>query len=390
MLLIICNTFNFNYFNYFLIMGVELGYDQLDKGNVVYLKYPFSPYFLCSKDTKHRQKYDSNVKFNKYFSTYENKYSLKINNFLVLPNFNKIFDYYFNYHKNNNNNNNNDSNKNSENLHITNDTLSLSFESTKRSIKNIIFSINPCIKLHINSMFSLYYQKFYADKNQNFLFFNKLNSQNTKNIYDFFPSLVPVKLIGVKFDKNFSSKNFDYNVKFSLNDLKDYESNLKLRQSLNFFIEKSMDFGKVCVNNSFTLKNSYIFHTNYPSFPHLLSSFSHINSKILSMDINKGTSPGKFYVQNLTTLRLNELKFLERFYILKYLNPFFSLETFYLDSKHEENWLRNRVKFIYSFGFSLMFQDKFYLDFSLFSGASKNIGIKKKFINSIRFKLNKS
>ncbi len=124
------------------------------------------------------------------------------------------------------------------------------------------------------------------------------------------------------------------------------------------------------------------------NYNHLFSNY-HIKSKIVDMlieqknnEINNGNN---FYIQNITSLRLSELPIIRYFDLTKKIMPYFSLESIFIPRKSSN--FKDFFKFIYNFGISLQLKDNLFVDFSFLTGASKNISIKKKYINSFRIKL---
>ena len=101
-----------------------------------------------------------------------------------------------------------------------------------------------------------------------------------------------------------------------------------------------------------------------------------------SNEINNGN---KFYIQNTTTFRMSELPIIRYFDLTKKIMPYFSLESIFIPRKSSN--FKDFFKFIYNLGISVQLKDSLFVDFSFLTGATKNISIKKKYINSFRIKL---
>ena len=99
-------------------------------------------------------------------------------------------------------------------------------------------------------------------------------------------------------------------------------------------------------------------------------------------EINNGNN---FYIQNTTFLRVSDLPIIRNFDLTKKIMPYFALESIFIP-RNSSNF-KDFFKFIYNFGISLHLKDRLFVDFSFLTGATKNISIKKKYINSFRIKL---
>lgn len=369
--------------------GFQLGYDQLDNGEKIYLKKSLKYYGkLINKITKQDLPNETSIiKFNKINSSTGSKYALKFKNFFFF----KMNQYSYNHHpkkkfKNSTNTNHSQNNSDSE----TNNIYRFNLEIAKKSkiIKSINFNMTPLITISLNNFFKLKYGNYEGSRNQTILFNNKINNIE----YDFssiFPSMLPYKRLGMTINKNFiHSENFMENFNISYNKIFDYESNLKLSTIVkSFHLFKFGDYFNANFYNEFIIKKSFIFSKKV-KINHVFSNYF-IKSKLIDMYIeqkNKEINNGNnFYIQNITSIRFNELPILKWFELTKRIYPYVSLESFFIP-KYSLNF-REFFKFIYNFGFSFNIKDNLFIDFSILTGASKNINIKKKFINSFRIKL---
>ena len=362
--------------------GLQLGYDQLDNGEKIYLKKPLKYYGkLINKITKQDLPNETSIiKFNKINSSTGSKYALKFKNFFFFKmNNNRHPKKKF---KNNNTNNNSEIE--------TNNIYRFNLEIAKKTkiIKSINFNMTPLIKISLNNLFKLKYGNYEGSRNQTILFNNKIN--NTE--YDFssiFPSMLPYKRFGITINKNFiHSENFMENFRISYNKIFDYEHNLKLSTIVKYFHSfKFSDYFNANLYNEFIIKKSFIFFKKV-KINHVFSNYF-IKSKLIDMFIeqknNEINNGNNFYIQNITTIRFNELPILKWFDITNKIYPYVSLESFFIP-KYSFN-IKEFFKFIYNFGFSFNIKENLFIDFSILTGASKNINIKKKFINSFRIKL---
>lgn len=396
--------------------GLQLGYDQLDNGDKIYAKIPLRFYGnFISKITKQNMPDEKTIlKFYKFSSSSGNKYALKFNNFFYFK-LNQETPYKKrankNYNQNNNNNTNNQNkenimnsskDKNEENIKsddnntsntITDKIYRFNLEIAKKSkiINSINFEMNPLLKISLNSLLKLKYGNYHGSNNQPILFNNLIT--NNKSQYDFssiFPSMVPYKRLGLSLNKNFysSSKNNLHCLKFSFNKIFDYENNIKLSNILKSnYIFNFSNICNILFSNELIVKKSFIFSKKI-KYNHLFSNY-HIKSKIIDMlieqknnEINNGNN---FYIQNISFFRFFELPIFKYFELTKKIMPYFSLESIFIPRKSSN--FKDFFKFIYNFGISLQLKESLFIDFSFLTGATKNINIKKKHINSFRIKL---
>ena len=404
--------------------GIQLGYDQLDNGEKIYAKIPLSFYGkFIDKITKQNIPGEKTfLKFYKYSFSSENKQAFKFKNFFyfklnqeTLYNNNKKRTTKNNIIDNNNSCNNKTTdekkllepdkikeegktgcdccNNNNNTDGIKDKIYRLNVELSKKSkiINCINFEMNPLLKLSLNNLIKFKYGCYQGSSHQPVLFNNIIS--NNKEQYDFssvFPSMIPYKRIGVSFNKNFYSSTLRnmHNLKISYNKILNYESNIKISNILKSnYIFNFQNFCNILFSNELTIKKSFVFFqkTNYN---HLFSNY-HIKSKILDMlveqksnEINNGN---KFYIQNTTTFRMSELPIIRYFDLTKKIMPYFSLESIFIPRKSSN--FKDFFKFIYNLGISVQLKDSLYVDFSFLTGATKNISIKKKYINSFRIKL---
>ena len=398
--------------------GIQIGYDQMDNGEKIYAKIPLKFYgkFISAISKQNIPNEKSVLKFYKHSSSSGNKYALKFHNFFyfkinqeTLNNHNKIRSI-----KNNNDkinkivkdNKKEDSDKNeiqkeSSNNEINSSSLSSScdniykfnLEIAKKSkiINSINFEMSTLLKVSLDNLIKLKYGNYHGSNYQPILFNNKLS--NNKTQYDFstiFPSMIPYKRFGISFNTSFynSNKNNIHNLKISYNKICDYESNIKFSNILKSnYIFNVYNFCKVLFYNELFIKKSFVFFKKV-KYNHLFSNY-HIKSKIVDMSIeqknNEINNGNNFFIQNVSYFRLCELPILKHFEIFKKIMPYFSFESFFIPRKSSN--FKDFFKFIYNFGVSLQLKDSLFVDFSFFTGATKNISIKKKYINSFRIKL---
>ena len=396
--------------------GLQLGYDQLDNGDKIYAKIPLRFYGnFISKITKQNMPDEKTIlKLYKFSSSSGNKYALKFNNFFYFK-LNQETPYKKRLNKNINQNNNNNTNcqnkenimnsnkdKNEENIKsddnntsntITDKIYRFNLEIAKKSkiINSINFEMNPLLKISLNSLLKLKYGNYHGSNNQPILFNNLIT--NNKSQYDFssiFPSMVPYKRLGLSLNKNFysNSKNNLHCLKFSFNKIFDYENNIKLSNILKSnYIFNFSNICNILFSNELIVKKSFIFSKKI-KYNHLFSNY-HIKSKIIDMlieqknnEINNGNN---FYIQNISFFRFFELPIFKYFELTKKIMPYFSLESIFIPRKSSN--FKDFFKFIYNFGISLQLKESLFIDFSFLTGATKNINIKKKHINSFRIKL---
>ena len=398
--------------------GIQIGYDQMDNGEKIYAKIPLKFYgkFISAISKQNIPNEKSVLKFYKHSSSSGNKYALKFHNFFyfkinqeTLNNHNKIRSI-----KNNNDkinkivkdNKKEDSDKNeiqkeSSNNEINSSSLSSScdniykfnLEIAKKSkiINSINFEMSPLLKVSLNNLIKLKYGNYHGSNYQPILFNNKLS--NNKTQYDFstiFPSMIPYSRFGLSFNTSFynSNKNNIHNLKISYNKIFDYESNIKFSNILKSnYIFNVYNFCNILFCNELFIKKSFVFLKKV-KYNHLFSNY-YIKSKIVDMSIeqknNEINNGNNFFIQNVSYFRLSELPIFKHFELFKKIMPYFSFESFFIPRKSSN--FKDFFKFIYNFGVSLQLKDSLFVDFSFFTGATKNISIKKKYINSFRIKL---
>lgn len=396
--------------------GIQLGYDQLDNGEKIYAKIPLKFYgkFISKITQQNIQDEKSILKFYKYSSSSGSKYALKFHNFFYfklnqenLNNHNKKrTNKYIQNNINNNNNakiekkneeiskeSNNPSYNNTDNIANTDKIYRFNFEIAKKSkiINSINFEMNPLLKISLNNFIKLKYGNYHGSNNQPILFNNLIS--NNKTQYDFssiFPSMIPYKRFGFSFNKSFynNSNNNIHNLKLSFNKIFEYESNIKLSNILKSnYIFNFFNICNILFTNEFVVKKSFVFLKKM-KYSHIFSNY-HIKSKIVDMSIeqknNEINNGNNFYIQNITFFRLYELPILKYFDLTKKIMPYFSLESFFIPRKSTN--FKDFFKFIYNFGVSLQLKESLFIDFSFLTGATKNISIKKKHLNSFRIKL---
>ena len=396
--------------------GIQLGYDQLDNGEKIYAKIPLKFYgkFISKITQQNIQDEKSILKFYKYSSSSGSKYALKFHNFFYfklnqenLNNHNKKrTNKYIQNNINNNNNakiekkneeiskeSNNPSYNNTDNIANTDKIYRFNFEIAKKSkiINSINFEMNPLLKISLNNFIKLKYGNYHGSNNQPILFNNLIS--NNKTQYDFssiFPSMIPYKRFGFSFNKSFynNSNNNIHNLKLSFNKIFEYESNIKLSNILKSnYIFNFFNICNILFTNEFVVKKSFVFLKKM-KYNHIFSNY-HIKSKIVDMSIeqknNEINNGNNFYIQNITFFRLYELPILKYFDLTKKIMPYFALESFFIPRKSTN--FKDFFKFIYNFGVSLQLKESLFIDFSFLTGATKNISIKKKHLNSFRIKL---
>ena len=407
--------------------GIQIGYDQLDNGEKIYFKLPLNFYGKCiSKITKQNIPEEKSIlKFYKHSSSSGNKYAFKFKNFFyfklnqeTMNNKNKKL-----YKNNNNNIDNNKDNKDKINNIVTknnsietnkNDNeckkesncvccdsdntikdkiyrFNLEIAKKSKIINSINFEMNPLLKISLNNLLKFKYGNYHGSSKQPVLFNNIIS--NNKEHYDFssiFPSMIPYKRFGFSFNKNFysSTQRNLHNLKISYNKIFEYESNIKLSNILKSnYIFNIQNFCNILFSNELLIKKSFVFLKKI-KYNHLFSNY-HIKSKIVDMlieqknnEINNGNN---FYIQNTTFLRVSDLPIIRNFDLTKKIMPYFALESIFIP-RNSSNF-KDFFKFIYNFGISLHLKDRLFVDFSFLTGATKNISIKKKYINSFRIKL---
>ena len=363
--------------------GIKLGYDQLDNGEKIYAKFPLKFYGkFISKITKQNIPEEKSVlKFYKLSSSSGNKYAFKFNNF-----------FYFKLNQDLHKKKLNDNNKEKETKE-DNKIYKFNFEIAKKSkiINSLNFYMNPMIKITMNNFMKLKYGNYFGSHNQPLLFNDTISNNTNKTQYDFssvFSSMIPYKRIGISFNKNFSSENNIHNLKLSYNKILEYESNIKLSNILrSSYVFNFLNYFNILFSNEFIVKKSFVFQKKV-KYNHIFSNY-HIKSKIVDMQMEQKTNEinngNNFYIQNLTFLRFFDLPILKHFEITKKIMPYFSLESFFIPRKSSN--FKDFFKLIYNVGVSFQIKENLFVDFSFFAGATKNISIKKKHINSFRIKL---
>jgi len=394
--------------------GIQLGYEQMDNGEKIYAKIPLRFYekFISAISKQNIPNQKSVLKFYKHSSSSGNKYALKFHNFFYfkinqesLNNHNKIRSIKNNNDKNkiikdnkkedcNKNENQNETNNNEINSSSSCDNIyKFNLEIAKKSkiINSINFEMSPLLKVSLNNLIKLKYGNYHGSNYQPILFNNKLS--NNKTQYDFstiFPSMIPYRRFGLCFNTSFynDNKNNAHNLKISYNKIFDYESNIKFSNILKSnYIFNVYNFCSILFYNELFIKKSFVFLKKV-KYNHLFSNY-HIKSKIVDMSIeqknNEINNGNNFFIQNVSYLRLCELPLFKHFELFKKIMPYFSFESFFIPRKSSN--FKDFFKFIYNFGVSLQLKDNLFVDFSFFTGATKNISIKKKYINSFRIKL---
>lgn len=394
--------------------GIQLGYDQMDNGEKIYAKIPLRFYekFISAISKQNIPNQKSVLKFYKHSSSSGNKYALKFHNFFYfkinqesLNNHNKIRSIKNSNDKNkiikdnkkedcNKNENQNETNNNEINSSSSYDNIyKFNLEIAKKSkiINSINFEMSPLLKVSLNNLIKLKYGNYHGSNYQPILFNNKLS--NNKTQYDFstiFPSMIPYRRFGLCFNTSFynDNKNNAHNLKISYNKIFDYESNIKFSNILKSnYIFNVYNFCNILFYNELLIKKSFVFLKKV-KYNHLFSNY-HIKSKIVDMSIdqknNEINNGNNFYIQNVSYFRLCELPLFKHFELFKKIMPYFSFESFFIPRKSSN--FKDFFKFIYNFGVSLQLKDNLFVDFSFFTGATKNISIKKKYINSFRIKL---
>ena len=394
--------------------GIQLGYDQMDNGEKIYAKIPLRFYekFISAISKQNIPNQKSVLKFYKHSSSSGNKYALKFHNFFYfkinqesLNNHNKIRSIKNSNDKNkiikdnkkedcNKNENQNETNNNEINSSSSYDNIyKFNLEIAKKSkiINSINFEMSPLLKVSLNNLIKLKYGNYHGSNYQPILFNNKLS--NNKTQYDFstiFPSMIPYRRFGLCFNTSFynDNKNNAHNLKISYNKIFDYESNIKFSNILKSnYIFNVYNFCNILFYNELLIKKSFVFLKKV-KYNHLFSNY-HIKSKIVDMSIdqknNEINNGNNFYIQNVSYFRLCELPLFKHFELFKKIMPYFSFESFFIPRKSSN--FKDFFKFIYNFGVSLQLKDNLFVDFSFFTGATKNISIKKKYIKSFRIKL---
>jgi len=394
--------------------GIQLGYEQMDNGEKIYAKIPLRFYekFISAISKQNIPNQKSVLKFYKHSSSSGNKYALKFHNFFYfkinqesLNNHNKIRSIKNNNDKNkiikdnkkedcNKNENQNETNNNEINSSSSCDNIyKFNLEIAKKSkiINSINFEMSPLLKVSLNNLIKLKYGNYHGSNYQPILFNNKLS--NNKTQYDFstiFPSMIPYRRFGLCFNTSFynDNKNNAHNLKISYNKIFDYESNIKFSNILKSnYIFNVYNFCNILFYNELFIKKSFVFLKKV-KYNHLFSNY-HIKSKIVDMSIeqknNEINNGNNFFIQNVSYFRLCELPLFKHFELFKKIMPYFSFESFFIPRKSSN--FKDFFKFIYNFGVSLQLKDNLFVDFSFFTGATKNISIKKKYINSFRIKL---
>ena len=371
--------------------GIRMGYDQLDNGKKIYAKFPLKFYGkFISKITKQNiPAQETYFKIYKLSSSAGNKYAFKFNNFFYF----KLYQESLNKRKNNNKEQNNENKKEEKEEELKQGKIyRFNLEIAKKSkiINSLNFELSPLIKITMNNFLKLKYGNYYGSNKQP-LIFNNIITDNNKSKYDFssiFPSMIPYKRIGFSLNKNFSNENNIHNLKLAYNKIFEYESNIKLSNIIkSIYILNFSNYFKILFSNEFTVKKSFVFHKKV-KFNHIFSNY-HIKSKIVDMQMeqknNEINNGNNFYIQNITHLRFFDLPIIRHFELAKKIMPYFSLESFFIPRKSSN--FKDFFKLIYNIGVSFQIKENLFVDFSFFTGATKNISIKKKHINSFRIKL---
>ena len=392
--------------------GIQIGYEQLDNGEKIYAKIPLRFYgkFISAISKQNIPNQKSVLKFYKHSSSSGNKYALKFHNFFYfkinqesLNNRNKIKTIKNSNDKINkiikdNKKEDDDKTKiqnepSNNEINTSSSIYKFNLELAKKSkiINSINFEMSPLLKVSLNNLIKLKYGNYHGSNYQSILFNNKIS--NNKTQYDFstiFPSMIPYKRFGLSFNTSFynSNKNNIHNLKISYNKIFDYESNIKFSNILKSnYIFNVNNFCNILFCNELFIKKSFVF-LKQVKYNHLFSNY-HIKSKIVDMSIeqknNEINNGNNFFIQNISYFRLCELPLFKHFELFKKIMPYFSFESFFIPRKSSN--FKDFFKFIYNFGVSLQLKDNFFVDFSFFTGATKNISIKKKYINSFRIKL---
>ena len=375
--------------------GISLGYDQLDNGEKIFIKFPLKFYgkFISAITQQNIPDEKSILKLYRLSSSSGNKYAFKFNNF-----------FYFklhqdNFHKRRNTineckcdiNNKNEERKEKESTEDKIYRFNLEIAKKSKIINSLNFDMNPLIKITMNNFLKLKYGNYYGSHNQPILFNNLLSNNNNKIQYEFssvFPSMIPYKRAGISFNKIFSNENNIHNLKLSFNKIFEYESNIKLSNILKSSYTLNLsNYFNILFSNELIIKKSFVFHKKV-KYNHIFSNY-HIKSKIVDMNIeqknNEINNGNNFYIQNITYLRFFDLPFLKHFELTNKIMPYLSLESFFIPRKSSN--FKDFFKFIYNVGVSYQIKDNLFVDFSFLTGSTKNISIKKKHINSFRVKL---
>ena len=375
--------------------GISLGYDQLDNGEKIFIKFPLKFYgkFISAITQQNIPDEKSILKLYRLSSSSGNKYAFKFNNFFYF----KLHQDNFHKRKNNINecgcdvNNKNEERKEKESTEDKIYRFNLEIAKKSKIINSLNFDMNPLIKITMNNFLKLKYGNYYGSHNQPILFNNLLSNNNNKIQYEFssvFPSMIPYKRAGISFNKIFSNENNIHNLKLSFNKIFEYESNIKLSNILKSSYTLNLsNYFNILFSNELIIKKSFVFHKKV-KYNHIFSNY-HIKSKIVDMNIeqknNEINNGNNFYIQNITYLRFFDLPFLKHFELTNKIMPYLSLESFFIPRKSSN--FKDFFKFIYNVGVSYQIKDNLFVDFSFFTGATKNISIKKKHINSFRVKL---
>ena len=375
--------------------GISLGYDQLDNGEKIYIKFPLKFYgkFISAITQQNIPDEKSILKLYRLSSSSGNKYAFKFNNFFYF----KLHQDNLNKRKNNINecmceiNNKKDEQKEKESTEDKIYRFNLEIAKKSKIINSLNFDMNPLIKITMNNFLKLKYGNYYGSHNQPILFNNLLSNNNNKIQYEFssvFPSMIPYKRAGISFNKIFSSENNIHNLKLSFNKIFEYESNIKLSNILkSAYAFNLSNYFNILFSNELIIKKSFVFHKKV-KYNHIFSNY-HIKSKIVDMNIeqknNEINNGNNFYIQNVTFLRFFDLPILKHFELTNKIMPYFSLESFFIPRKSSN--FKDFSKFIYNVGVSYQIKENLFVDFSFLTGSTKNISIKKKHINSFRVKL---
>ena len=215
------------------------------------------------------------------------------------------------------------------------------------------------------------------------------NKEQYINNYDYsqvFPSMIPHNRLSFSLNKYFPLFKYSiYRAKMTFNKIFNFENNIKLTNELKTnYIYDLLNFSKINISSETSIKKSIsFFNQQNKKYSHITSGFSAI-SKLLEMTIpNKQNeiSSVNFFIRNLLTFRFENINLPFIRNISEKISPYTSIETFILPKS------KPVLRSILSLGFGIKLQDKFYLDFSLYTKASENINIKKHLINRLRIKI---
>jgi len=387
----------------------QIGYDHKDTGETFYIKFPIKKYPLfISKLTRQEEiKRPLLLNFHHTKSIYSSKYALKLNNI-----------FYYKFHGSETVNANSNATPNI--IQLLN--FNLKFLHKSKLIKLVNFNIMPDVTLSMHNIssrlpfnLSLKFGKYQASRVQHF------DNNEEFGSYDFskvLKSMLPYYRTGVRLSHsdNFSmrmlNKNFNFVTKVicGLNRIHNYEDNLKLSTNLKLtfdIYEEIGKFFKIKISDDLHIKKTFISGwTDSKNFKesksnvnsckeytehHVLSGYE-CHSKLLEMNIlnteNIIENGSDFYIQNISTLRLSDLPFMKENEILSRFSPYLSFESIFLPAYRNNKFeLNNSFRWIYTMGLSIAVTDYMYIDFALFTNASKNTKIKREHLNRFRINL---